>query len=69
LLSRDLAGKGSVGLVEDVLRCDLEALAKVLACEEEVEGWGCDDDLCVGVELGLIQVLNDVGDALNRAVP
>ena len=97
LLSRDLAGKGSVGLVEDVLRCDLEALAEVLACEEEVEGWGCDDDLwlrvsfsyfanvmdlapswvaedafqrtCVGVELGLIQVLNDVGDALNRAVP
>jgi hypothetical protein len=24
---------------------------------------------CVGVELGLVQVLNDVGDALNRAVP
>jgi len=97
LLSRDLAGEGSVGLVEDVLRCDLEALAEVLACEEEVEGWGCDDDLwsrvsfsyfanvmdlapswvaedafqrtCVGVELGLVQVLNDVGDALNRAVP
>lgn len=69
----------------------------MLACEEEVEGWGCDDDLwlrvnllyfanvmdfapswvaedafqrtCVGVELGLVQVLNDVGDALNRAVP
>jgi hypothetical protein len=24
---------------------------------------------CVGVELGLVQVLNDVGDALDRAVP
>jgi len=45
LLSRDLAGEGTVRLVEDVLRRDLDALAEVLACEEEVERWWCDDDL------------------------
>jgi hypothetical protein len=45
LFRRDLTGKGTVGLVEDVLRRDFEALAEMLACEEEVEGWGRDDDL------------------------
>jgi len=45
LLSRDLAGEGTVRLVEDVLRRDLDALAEVLACEKEVEGWWCDDNL------------------------
>ena len=45
LLSRDLAGEGTVRLVEDVLRRDLNTLAEVLACEEEVERWWCDDDL------------------------
>jgi hypothetical protein len=47
LFGRDLTGEGTVGLVEDVLRRDLEALAEMLACEEEVEGWGCDNDLLV----------------------
>jgi hypothetical protein len=45
LLCRDLTGEGTIGLVEDVLRRDLNALAEVLACEEEVEGWWCDDNL------------------------
>jgi hypothetical protein len=40
----DLAGESTVGLVEDVLGGDLDALAGVLAGEEEVEGgWGDDD--------------------------
>jgi hypothetical protein len=29
------------------LRRDFEAFAEVLAGEEEVEGWGCNDDLCM----------------------
>jgi hypothetical protein len=60
LLSRDLAGKGSVGLVEDVLRCDLEALAEVLACEEEVEGWWCDNDLWLRVSFSCFANVMDL---------
>jgi hypothetical protein len=45
LFGRDLTGESTVGLVEDVLCGDFDALAEVLACQEEVEGWWCDDDL------------------------
>jgi hypothetical protein len=45
LVDRDLAGEGSVGLVEDILGRNLDARLEVLAGEEEVESWGCDDDL------------------------
>lgn len=46
LVGGDLAGESTAGLVEDVLCGDFEALAEVLACEEEVESWWGDDDLC-----------------------
>jgi hypothetical protein len=45
LVDADLASEGTVGLVEDVLGCDFEAAAEMLAGEEEVEGWWSDDDL------------------------
>jgi hypothetical protein len=45
LVNGDLAGEGTVRLVEDVLRGYFKAGAEVLAREEEVEGGGCDDDL------------------------
>jgi hypothetical protein len=51
LVDADLAGEGTVGLVEDVLRGDFEAGTEVLASEEEVEGWRGDDDFCMGEEL------------------
>ncbi len=44
LLGRDLAGEGTVGLVEDVLCSDLEARAQVFACEKEVESRRSNDD-------------------------
>jgi hypothetical protein len=48
LVRADLAREGARRLVEDVLCGDFEALAEVLAREEEVEGgWG-DDDFCGG---------------------
>ena len=65
----DLAGEGTVGLVEDVLGGDLNALAGVLAGEEEVEGGRGDDDLSVGVDLGVVELVDDVLDRLNGAVP
>jgi hypothetical protein len=46
LLGGDLTGEGTVGLVVDVLGGNLEALAEVLAGQEEVEGRRSDDDLC-----------------------
>ena len=45
LVDADLASEGAIGLVEDVLRGDFEALAEVFAGEEEVERWWGDDDL------------------------
>lgn len=67
--SGDLAGEGTVGLVEDVLGGDLNALTSVLAGEEEVEGGRGDDDLGVGVDLGVVELVDDVLDRLNGAVP
>jgi hypothetical protein len=46
LVDRDLACECAIGLVEDVLGGDFEALAEVLARGEKVEGWGSNDDLC-----------------------
>lgn len=46
----DLAGEGALVLVEDVLGSDLDLLAELGACEEEVEGRRGNNDLC-GVKL------------------
>jgi hypothetical protein len=46
LVDGDLAGESSVGLVEDVLGCNLDAWSEMLTGKEEVESWGCNDDLC-----------------------
>lgn len=51
LLGGDLTGEGTVGLVVDVLGGDLEALAEVLAGQEEVERGGSNDDLCRAVSM------------------
>ena len=45
LVNGNLAGEGTIGLVEDVLGCDFDAGIEVLAGEEEVEGWWCNNDL------------------------
>lgn len=45
LLNGDLAGEGAVGLVVDVLSSDLDALAQVLAGQEQVQRGRSNDDL------------------------
>ena len=45
LVDGDLAGEGSIGLVEDILGRNLDARLEVLTGEEEIECWGCDDNL------------------------
>ena len=54
LLGGDLTGESAVGLVVDVLGGDLNALAEVLAGEEEVESGRSNDDLCVAVSFANI---------------
>jgi hypothetical protein len=45
LVNADLAREGAVGLVEDVLGGDFNALAEMFAGKEEVKGWRGDNDL------------------------
>lgn len=69
LLDADLAGESTVGLVEDVLGSNADLGVGQAAGEGEIEGGGRDDDLGVGVELGGVEVVHDVGDALSNTVP
>ncbi|KAF3384421.1 hypothetical protein F1880_002457 [Penicillium rolfsii] len=69
LLDADLAGESTVGLVEDVLSSNADLGVGQAAGESEVEGGGRDDYLGGRVELGGIEVLHDVGDAVSNTVP
>jgi hypothetical protein len=42
----DFSSEGTVGLVEDVLRCYFKTFAEMFTREEEVKSWWGDDDLC-----------------------
>jgi hypothetical protein len=69
LLDRDLTGESTVGLVEDVLGSNADLVAGGLAGGDQVEGWGGDNDLGGFVQLGVIEVLDDGGNAIGSAVP
>lgn len=69
LLNADLSGESTVGLVKDVLGSNANLGVGELAGQSEVDSGGRDDDLGVGVELGGVEVLHDVGDALSNTVP
>lgn len=69
LLDGDLTGESTVGLVEDILGGNANLGVGELAGQGEVQSRGRDDDLGGGVELGVVEVLNDAGDALLHTVP
>ena len=69
MLNRDLSRESSVWLVEDILSCDFDSFAEVLAGEEQVEGWWCDNNFSVGVELCVVEVGNNLLDFGNAAIP
>jgi hypothetical protein len=69
LLNTDLSGESTVGLVVDVLGSNADLGVGELAGQGEVEGWGGDDNLSGIIELGGIEVVHDVGDALGNTVP
>jgi hypothetical protein len=69
LLNANFTGESTVGLVEDILGSNANLGVGSLAGEEEVESGGGDDDLDGGVELGLVEVLNDGGDGVSDTVP
>lgn len=68
LLNANFTGESTVGLVEDILGSNANLGVGSLAGEEEVESGGGDDDLDGGVELGLVEVLNDGGDGVSDTV-
>jgi hypothetical protein len=69
LLNTDLSGESTIGLVVDVLGSNTDLGVGKLAGQSEVDGGGGDDDLGAVVELGGIEVLHNVGDALSNTVP
>lgn len=71
LRNRDLTGESTVGLVEDVLggNGNLLLLVGDLLGEGQVESRRGDDDLGGLVELGLVEVLDDGGNAFRSTVP
>jgi hypothetical protein len=69
LLNADFTSESTVGLVEDVLGGNANLRVGSLAGKEEVEGRGRDDDFDGGVELGLVEVLDDGGDGVSDTVP
>lgn len=69
LLDADLTGESTVGLVEDVLGGNADLVGGSLAGSEQVEGGRGDDHLGGLVELGLVEVVDDGGNALGSTVP
>jgi len=52
---RDFSSVCSLGLIEDVLCRDLNLLVcEVLLNHKKIDGRGCDDDIDIGIELGVI---------------
>ena len=45
LVDRDFTSESSIGLVKDILGRNLDARLEVLAGEEKIESWRCNDDL------------------------
>ena len=68
--NRDLTGESTVGLVEDVLggNSNLLLIGDLLG-EGQVESRRGDDDLGGLIELGIIEVLDDGGNAICSTVP
>ena len=69
LASGYLAGESTVGLVEDVLRTNRDVGFQVFPDKQEEESPGGDHDFDIGVQGGVIQVVDYVGSALDGAIP
>ena len=69
MVHANLASEGAIRLIKHVLRRDGDLVVQMLAGQQKVQrGWG-DDDFGVRVELGSVEVADDVFDGLDRAVP
>jgi len=52
---RDFSGECPLGLIKDILCSDLNLLVcEVLLNHKEIDGRGCNDNIDIGIELGLI---------------
>lgn len=69
LCHRDFTGESAIWSVEDILGGDLDFRREMLTSKEEVQGWRCDDDFGVWVELGGRQIVDDFLDGLDGPIP
>ena len=69
MINADLTRECTIRLIEDILRRDGNLLVREAGGEKQVDGrWG-DDDLCVGVEFGAVEVGDDFFGGLGGSVP
>ena len=69
LFGTDLASESAIGFVENVLRADLDFGLQVFSDEEkEKPRWG-DNDFGSWIQRRLVEIMDDVCDALDGAIP
>ena len=69
LLCADFSCEGTIGLIEHVLAAYFDFRLQVLADEEEEEPGGGDHYFCFWVEGSFVEVVDDVCDRFDSAVP
>ena len=69
LLRANLSGESAIGFVKHVLATDLDLVFEVFADEEQEEAGWSDDDFCLGIEGGGVEMVHYICDRLDGAVP
>lgn len=69
LIHADLARESAIGLIKHILRRDADILLCELADQEQVERGRGNDDFDGGIELGRVEVVDEIRQTLGGAVP
>ncbi len=69
LRDRNLSRVGPLWLIIDILRGHLHILSKRVASDDQVDGGRSDNDLDIGVQVGIIEHRHNLLDGLGAAVP
>lgn len=69
LFGTDLASKSAIGFVENILRADLDFGLQVFSDEEKEKPWWGYNDFGSWIQRRLVEVMDDVCDALDGAIP
>ena len=69
LLRANLSGESAIGFVKDVLAADFNLIFEVFADEEQEEAGWSDNDFCLGIEGGGVEMVHYICNRLDGAVP